>query len=105
MRAYLIGHLDQFVGGLTHRRNDRYDAMITVVQIGKTARNRAYFCRCFKTRAATASADAATTSAAAAATTSAAASAASAASAATAAATTTTTTAAASAATTTARSS
>src|SRR6266851_2038644 len=48
MRAYLIGHLDEFVGGLTHRRNDRHDTMTTAMQIGETARDRADFCRCFK---------------------------------------------------------
>src|ERR1700682_392827 len=52
MRAYLIGHLDKFVGGLTHRRNDRHDTMTTAMQIGETARDRADFCRCFKTGAA-----------------------------------------------------
>src|SRR5437879_850770 len=52
MQAYLIGHLDEFVGGLTHRRNDRHDTMTTAMQIGETARDRADFCRCFKTGAA-----------------------------------------------------
>src|SRR6266404_1325533 len=52
MRAYLIGHLDKFVGGLAHRRNDRHDTMTTAMQIGETARDRADFCRCFKTGAA-----------------------------------------------------
>src|SRR5229473_4487217 len=52
MRAYLIGHLDMFVGGLAHRRNDRHDTMTTAMQIGETARDRADFCRCFKTGAA-----------------------------------------------------
>ncbi len=52
MRAYLIGHLNKFVGGLTHRRNDRHDTMTTAMQIGETARDRADFCRCFKTGAA-----------------------------------------------------
>src|ERR1700686_3714796 len=49
MRAYLIGHLNKFVGGLTHRRNDRHDTMTTAMQIGETARDCADFCRCFKT--------------------------------------------------------
>src|ERR1700682_5296917 len=52
MRAYLIGHLNKLVGGLTHRRNDRHDTMTTAMQIGETARDRADFCRCFKTGAA-----------------------------------------------------
>src|ERR1700730_19034169 len=52
MRAYLIGHLDKFVGGPTHRRNDRHDTMTAAMQIGETARDRADFCRCFKTGAA-----------------------------------------------------
>src|SRR6478735_6602594 len=52
MRAYLIGHLDQFIGGLSHRRNDRYDPMTTPVQIGETTRDRADFYRCFETGAA-----------------------------------------------------
>src|SRR5664279_5194273 len=52
MRAHLIGHLNKFVGGLTHRRNDRHDTMTTAMQIGETARDRADFCRCFKTGAA-----------------------------------------------------
>jgi hypothetical protein len=52
MRAYLIGHLNKFVGGLTHRRNDRYDPMTTSVQLGETARDRVDFCRGFKTGAA-----------------------------------------------------
>src|SRR3981189_122894 len=49
MRAHLIGDLDKFVGGLTHCRNDRHDTMTTAMQIGETARDRADFCRCFKT--------------------------------------------------------
>src|SRR6266704_922858 len=52
MRAHLIGHLDKFVGGLAHRRNDRHDTMTTAMQIGETARDRADFCRGFKTGAA-----------------------------------------------------
>src|ERR1700682_5528594 len=52
MRAYLIGHLNKLVGGLTHRRNDRHDTMTTAMQIGETARDRTNFCRCFKTGAA-----------------------------------------------------
>src|SRR5467141_2413875 len=52
MRAYLIGHLNKFVGGLTHRRNDRHDTMTTAMQIGETASDRSDFCRCFKTGAA-----------------------------------------------------
>src|SRR3981189_874421 len=52
MRAYLIGHLNKFVGGLPHRENDRHDTMTTAMQIGETARNRADFCGCFKTGAA-----------------------------------------------------
>src|SRR6476620_6589682 len=52
MRAYLIGHLDKFIGGLSHRRHDRYDPMTTPVQIGETSRDRAAFCRCFETGAA-----------------------------------------------------
>src|SRR3984957_8988789 len=52
MRAYLIGHPDKLVGGLTHRRNDRHDTMTTAMQIGETARDRADFCRGFKTGAA-----------------------------------------------------
>src|ERR1700730_489354 len=52
MRAYLIGHVNKFVSGLAHRRNDRHDTMTTAMQIGKTARDRADFRRCFKTGAA-----------------------------------------------------
>src|ERR1700687_3169870 len=52
MRAYLIGHLNKFVGGLTHGGNDPHDTMTAAMQIGETARDRADFCRCFKTGAA-----------------------------------------------------
>src|ERR1700731_2413090 len=52
MRAYLIGHLDKFVGGLTHPRNNRPNTINTAMQRGETARNRTDFCRCFKTGAA-----------------------------------------------------
>src|ERR1700730_16760808 len=52
MRAYLIGHVNKFVSGLAHRRNDRHDTMATAMQIGETARDRADFRRCFKTGAA-----------------------------------------------------
>src|SRR5258708_28123657 len=52
MRPYLMGHFNKFVGGPPHRRNDRHDTMTTVMQIGDTARDRADFCRCFKTGAA-----------------------------------------------------
>src|SRR5450759_2986182 len=49
MGAYLIGHLDKFVGGLTHRRNDRYDTITTAMRTGEAARDRANFCWCLKT--------------------------------------------------------
>src|SRR5665647_1243984 len=49
MRAYLIGHLDKFVGGLAHRRNDRHDTITTVMRIGEAAGDCSNFCWCLKT--------------------------------------------------------